>query len=71
MYGSEWGWHHMPGMWFGGGLLLVVAVLLVFAVLSRTDERSGNSAKDILDERYARGDIDREEYLQKRKDLSE
>jgi uncharacterized membrane protein len=34
--------------------------------------RSGgrrNSALDILDERYARSEIDREEYVQRRRDL--
>jgi uncharacterized membrane protein len=28
------------------------------------------TARDILDERYARGDIDREEYLQRKSDIA-
>jgi putative membrane protein len=68
--------------WFGwwplGGLLwlLVVglAVVGVIAVarrlLGRTDGFGANSgSRKVLDERYARGEIDREEYLQRRKDI--
>jgi putative membrane protein len=31
----------------------------------------GRSALDQLDERYARGEIDREEYLERKKDITE
>jgi putative membrane protein len=69
MYATEWGWHHGQGMWFGGGLLLIVVIILLFLIATRSEEKGSNSARDILDERYARGEIDREEYLQKLKDL--
>lgn len=54
---------------------LTLLAFLVFGVIllvrkGRADapieKRSG---LEILDERYARGNVDREEYLQKRKDL--
>ncbi len=32
--------------------------------------RGGSDARSVLDERFARGEIDREEYLARRRDLS-
>ena len=77
-YGDGWGW--MNGMMVFGGLFWIV--LLVFGVLAirwlvRGPRRGGGypqrdrspSSHDILKERYARGDIDRDEYLQKKRDI--
>lgn len=36
----------------------------------RFSEGPGRSARDILDERYARGEIDKPEYENKRRDLA-
>ncbi len=33
-------------------------------------QRPAAAARDLLDERYAKGEIDRDEYLQRKKDLS-
>jgi len=71
-----WGWA-MP---FGGLLWLVVIALLIAAAvwLARVSWGAGEvsarpsprtAALDMLNERFARGDIDREEYLQKKRDL--
>ena len=58
--------------------LLVVGIVLAIRHLARTEGRptqtapsdSGRqSALGILDSRYARGEVDREEYLQKKQDL--
>ena len=60
---------------FWGGLILG-AVWLVRAVFqpgnqsgSRTQSTQEQSARDILDRRYARGEITREQYEAMRKDL--
>lgn len=70
------------GHGFGGGglwmilLWLIPILLLVWGVAAfRGGGRSGSdggtkSARDLLDEEYAKGRIDREEYLQRKKDLS-
>jgi putative membrane protein len=72
-------WGHMGGYGWGGmgfGMLAFWILLgLGFALLVRYATRPGNgngnkqSALDILKERYARGEIGREEFEQKRRDL--
>jgi len=55
--------------------LIVVGVVFVvrsFSEGGRTPSRSwGSRALDILDERFARGEIDREEYEERRRTLTE
>lgn len=73
MYGFD------HGVWMFGGWLMMLLVWLVpfvalFVGLKYLYGRSGpasagKSARDLLDEAYARGEISREEYLQKRDDL--
>ena len=73
MYGFD------HGVWMFGGWLMMLLVWLVPFValfvglrylLRRSDMRSaGKSALDLLDEAYARREISRDEYLQKRDDL--
>ena len=74
MYG---GWHG-PGTWWGpfmgilmlaAGVAVIVAGILVLRHFWHLGERGGGQARALLDERYARGEIDREEYLQRRRDL--
>lgn len=70
-----WGW----GMGFGmiGMVLFWVLVILGIVVLVRwigasssgAERTLAKSALDILKERYARGEIGREEFEQKRRDL--
>jgi putative membrane protein len=71
-----WGW---GGMWLGPLVwLALLALFVAFVVMlvrwvgedRRPTASPPRSARDILDERYARGDIDREEYLKRRQDLS-
>lgn len=67
------------GMGFGGGfmwlfwILLIVAIVWIVKVVSGSENNPPDkqmSALDILKERYARGEIDQQEFEQKRKDLA-
>ena len=80
-------WNHAPGagmmgdwgfMGFGLILWLAILVAVIAAVLwfVRSSQSNAPSERhpdglDILNERYARGEIDREEYLRKKRDLVE
>lgn len=83
-YGYEGGYGAMHGGgWLGFGLhsllwILVIAAavaLVIWAIRSNnggSTARQGNarpSALEILDERYARGEIDREDYQARKADL--
>ena len=55
-------------------VLVVVALVWFVRVLLRSRERLPESGRrsaglDLLDQRYARGEINRDEYLQKRADV--
>jgi len=75
---SAWGWGSgfmwlMPLVmlaWFA--LMIAVIVLLVRWLGGGNGGRSASTrnARDILDERYARGEIDREEYVQRKNDIA-
>ena len=71
----DWGW---GGMWLGPLFMLAVLVLLVAFVVGLVrwlgGDRTASSGttltpSQILDARYARGEIDREEYLKRRQDI--
>jgi putative membrane protein len=79
-HGSGWG---MGGSGFMGlgflfGLLILAAIIaaVVWVVRSQQGNRTTllerrSDSLQILEERYARGEIDRDEYLQKKRDLSD
>jgi len=50
-------------------LLLLVLVILWF--LGGRGDKPKRTAMDTLDQRYARGEIDRDEFLKRRDDLSQ
>lgn len=67
----------MGGGWFGMGLwwVLLVALVVVLGVwlfrsMGNSPSAPRESAPDILDKRYARGEIGRDEYEQKKRDLA-
>ena len=69
----------MMGGWFFMVLLPIVVVALVVWALSasgrglwaRGDQDTKQSALQLLEERFARGEIDREEFEQRRKILAQ
>ncbi|MDA8364816.1 MAG: SHOCT domain-containing protein [Gammaproteobacteria bacterium] len=80
----NWGWGNMMGFgaWWGMGWLFMVLfwlaiILAVVALLkwligtsSRSEGPRTKDALDILRERYARGEIGRDEFQEKKRDLS-
>ena len=84
-YSGHMDWSSMSGLhglYWPLMIILVVAILLVAFYLGTRDarphetvtassaRRRPDSARDILDERYARGEIDRGEYLESKRELS-
>ena len=66
------GWGHGFVMAFFWVALVVVVVISVRALSGRSGDGNGSatrSALDILKERYARGEIGKDEFEQKKRDL--
>ena len=79
-------WAMGPGMMWGGGMgwfgmifMLAFWVLVIVGLIylirwliqsTKSREQGGSGALDILNERYAKGEISREEFNQVKKDLS-
>jgi len=71
-------------MWIFPLIMMTVMLLIVYFIFGRgnfrppwqdssrpdTQPRSSETAHEILEKRYAKGEITREEYLQMKKDLS-
>lgn len=70
---------HDGSMWFGGGfmwlfwILLIVIVVLAVKFVSTGNPTSGSgsdeSAMSILKKRYAKGEIDEEEYKRRAREI--
>ena len=72
----SWGWTtfgavHMLLFW----IVLTLAIVVLIKALGRERPAPGRTAEksalDILKERYARGEIDKQEFEQKRADLKD
>ena len=69
-----WEWH---GAGFGGGFMWIFWILVIIAIvmLIRAAGRSSNSGEhretplEILEKRYARGEIDDEEFAHQKREL--
>lgn len=75
---NDWGYGWGSGMFFGplfmiaGPLLLIVLVVLLIRRMTaaRDVPRDGvRTAREILDQRFAKGEIQRDEYEERRKAL--
>jgi len=69
---GEWGW----GMGFGWFFMLLFWALVILGIVAIAKRITGGNgstrsktALEILQERYARGEIEQQEYQQKRRDL--
>jgi putative membrane protein len=80
-YGPHWGMMGEYGGFGGFGMFIWPIVLIAIVALVIWLVRSGapagantilarrSAGLDVLEERYARGEINRDEYLQKKKDI--
>ena len=82
---DNWSWNHMGdgagwGMGFGGFFMVLFWIIILAAAVmfvkwmvggsARTNAPRDKSALDILKERYARGEIGKDEFEQKKHDLA-
>ena len=77
-----WGWHPMWGMWGVWGFPMMLFMLLFWVLViggvvlgirwlaTRGCESRSDTALEILRQRYARGEINKEEFDAKKRDLS-
>ena len=72
-------WMGWGGMWLGPLFMIIPVALLIVGIVALVRWMGGSTgnvagrvrtARDILDERYARGEIDREEYQRRRDDIA-
>lgn len=57
--------------WLGLLALIIWAAIALSRRSQSIDSSEAKTALDLLNERYARGDIERDEYLQRKKDILE
>ncbi len=74
---GRWPWHYSM---IGGGWGMLIWVIIIFIILGgivllvryifpQTGSRSSENSLEILKKRFAKGEIDKEEFEAKRKDL--
>jgi putative membrane protein len=69
-----WFWPHGPVFWLLVTALVVVAIVWFVRTSIPSDRATDGQRRsrglDILEERYGRGDISRDEYLQRKRDMT-
>jgi putative membrane protein len=66
------GWDYWPMPFFFGPLfmvLIIVVCMSVMMMMMRGHRRGDSSALDVLDQRFARGEINQAEYEERRRVL--
>lgn len=76
MYGLEYGsGHDVWGFVFMSIIMVLVVIGVIVLIRNASKDAVGShhkeTALDLLKKRYAKGDIDKKEFEEKRKDLSE
>ncbi len=69
-FGFSFGWLFMIGIWVLIGLV-VMAMLRAFSGPQKGPVDERRRALDILNERYARGEIDQQEYRRMKHEINE
>ncbi|MDZ7859156.1 MAG: SHOCT domain-containing protein [Candidatus Krumholzibacteriota bacterium] len=64
MYGYGWGW-------IIGIIFFIAVIWIIVRMVSQNNQLRGNNKTplDILKERYAKGEIDKQEFEERKKDL--
>jgi putative membrane protein len=63
---------HFPVGSLQGLLIIIVLGIVVYRLMKGQPEKnSGKTPRDILDERYAKGEIDAEEYQERKNNLKD
>ena len=67
---DHYNWWGMPMMWFIWLPVIIIAVVLIVRYSNNNQPKEkGDSPMDILRKRYARGEVTKEEFEEKRKNL--
>ncbi len=64
---GSWGW---GGMMIGWVLMAVLVAVVAWGLLGNIRQHPVNRALELLNERYARGEIDSDEYNERKGELS-
>jgi putative membrane protein len=70
MWGSGWGIGMMIMMALFWGAIIVACILAIRWLLGQSKKSPGDSAMTILRERFARGEIEKDEFETKKRELT-
>ncbi|HCX65940.1 MAG TPA: hypothetical protein DHN33_12110, partial [Eubacteriaceae bacterium] len=71
MFGGQRGWFFFPWIPIGIGIVAIIIVVALIVSNKRNTAAPENRAKELLDLRYARGEISEEEYLRAKEVLKD
>ena len=68
---NGWGWGMATFGWLFMTMVVVLVAWLIFSTTRRAEPGAGtvSRAGELLDQRYARGELDRDQYLEQAADL--